>query len=92
MMIIAGSSISTGSVSRSTERRATTAAGAAGRARAPRLDGCRCGAHSPANSSSIFFARFWTASCAVSWPFITFWISPSKMLAPSRPPHFGDGG
>ena len=90
MIIIAGSSSSTGSVSRATPRATAVAAWAAARARRrARLPELR--AH-PANSSSIFLASSATACCGVAWPFITFWISPSKMFAPSRPPHFGDGG
>ena len=46
----------------------------------------------PANSSSILVASDCTASWADCLPCITFWISPSKMFAPSSAPQRGDGG
>ena len=92
MIVIAGSSRITGSVSFDAARDEPLGGAGPRGAHAPRghrLAGLR--AH-PANSSSIFLARFCAASWGVCLPRMTFWISPSKMFAPSSAPHRGDGG
>ena len=92
MIVSAGSSRSTGSVSFDAARASRSRrCGRGARTRPAATAWPDCGAH-PANSSSIFSARFCAASCGVSLPRMTFWISPSKMFAPSSAPHRGDGG